>query len=195
MSASFRITGLSLGCLLGGLSWCLAIEGLPGGKTDQLLEIRSLSVNGQPVSLRPNSRLRLSPAPSNIAFGFGSATNSPRAPLRARYKLDGFDDHWREVSSDMSISFRFIDANQDPVSEKAFRAVGQTEEWTGALDTSAFVHRRETILVPPGSKGLWVSVSSAGPPNTVGIYAVTNLIVTRLPANNQPSAVLLRWDS
>ena len=195
MSASFRITGLSLGCLLGGLSWCLALEGLPGGKTDQLLEIRSLSVNGQPVSLRPNSRLRLSPTPRNILFGFGPATNSEHAPLRVRYKLDGFEDNWREASSDLSISFRFIDTNQDPVSEKAFRAVGQTEEWTGALDTSAFVHRRETILVPPGAKGLWVSVSSAGPPNTVGMYAVTNLVVIRLPANNQPSAILLRWDS
>jgi signal transduction histidine kinase len=195
MSASLRMTGLSLGCLLGGLSWGLAIEGLPGGRTNPLLEIRSLSVDGQPVSLHPNSRLRLSPAPRNILFGFGPATNSDRAPLRVRYKLDGFEDNWREASSDLSISFRFIDANQDPVSEKAFRAVGQTEEWTGALDTSAFVHRRETILVPPGSKGLWVSVSSAGPPNTVGMYAITNLVVTRLPTNNQPSAVLLRWDS
>src|ERR1035437_6643364 len=122
MSASFRITGLSLGCLLGGLSWSLALEGLPGGKTDQLLEIRSLSVNGQPVSLRPNSRLRLSPTPRNILFGFGPATNSERAPLRVRYKLDGFEDNWREASSDLSISFRFIDTNQDPVSEKVFRA-------------------------------------------------------------------------
>ena len=95
----------------------------------------------------------------------------------------------------MSISFRFIDANQDPVSEKTFRAAGQTEGWTGALDTSAFVHRRETILVPPGAKGLWVSVSSAGPPNTVGMYALTNLVVTRLASNNQPAEVLLRWDS
>jgi len=195
MSASFRITGLSLGCLLGGLSWCLAVEGLLGGKTDQLLEIRSLSVNGKPISLHPGKKLRMSPAPRNVAFGFGTATNLPRAPLRVRYKLDGFDDHWREVSGDLSISFRFIDANQDPVSENAFRAAGQTEGWTGALDTSAFLHRRETILVPPGAKGLWVSVSSAGPPNTVGMYAITNLVVTRLPTNNQPSAVLLRWDS
>src|ERR1035437_6953097 len=145
MSASFRITGLSLGCLLGGLSWCLGVEGLLGGKTDQLLEIRSVSINGQPISLRPGNKLRLSPAPRNIAFGFAPAANSPRAPLRVRYKLDGFDDHWREVSGDLSISFRFIDANQDPVSENAFRAAGQTEGWTGALDTSAFVHRRETI--------------------------------------------------
>src|ERR1035441_9652185 len=188
MSASFRITGLSLGCLLGGLSWCLAVEGLLGGKTDQLLEIRSLSVNGKPVSLHPGKKLRMSPAPRNVAFGFGTATNLPRAPLRVRYKLDGFEDNWREVSSDLSISFRFIDANQDPVSENAFRAAGQTEGWTGALDTSAFLHRRETILVPPGAKGLWVSVSSAGPPNTVGMYAITNLVVTRLPTNNQPSA-------
>ena len=195
MSASFRITGLSLGCLLGGLSWCLAVEGLLGGKTNQLLEIRSLSVNGKPVSLHPGKKLRMSPAPRNVAFGFGTATNLPRAPLRVRYKLDGFEDNWREVSSDLSISFRFIDANQDPVSENAFRAAGQTEGWTGALDTSAFLHRRETILVPPGAKGLWVSVSSAGPPNTVGMYAITNLVVTRLPTNNQPSAVLLRWDS
>src|ERR1039458_2376158 len=27
------------------------------------------------------------------------------------------------------------------------------------------------------------------------MYAITNLVVTRLPTNNQPSAVLLRWDS
>src|ERR1039458_2633362 len=92
MSASFRITGLSLGCLLGGLSWCLAVEGLLGGKTDQLLEIRSLSVNGKPISLHPAKKLRMSPAPRNVAFGFGTATNLPRAPLRVRYKLDGFDD-------------------------------------------------------------------------------------------------------
>ena len=88
MSASFRIIGLSLGCLLGGLSWCLAAEGLLGSKTDELLEIRSLSVKGKPIPLPPGKKLSLSPAPSNIAFGFGTATNLPRAPLRVRYKLE-----------------------------------------------------------------------------------------------------------
>ncbi|HWX20065.1 MAG TPA: sensor histidine kinase [Candidatus Binatia bacterium] len=195
MSILFRLTNLSLGCFFGGLSCSLAIEGLASGDTNQLLEIRSLSVNGQPVSMRPGRKLRLSSAPRNVAFGFGTAANSPRAPLRLRYTLDGFEDTWREVSSDMSISFRFIDANQDPVSEKVFRAVGQTENWTGALETSAFMHRRETLVVPPGAKGLWVSVSSAGPPNAVGIYAITNLVVTRLPTDTQPATTLLRWDS
>jgi signal transduction histidine kinase len=194
MSSLLRIATLGFGCLLGGLSPCPAAESLTAGRTDQLLEIRSLSVNGQPIPLRPGSRPRLSPTPRNIAFGFGSA-NSPHAPLRMRFKLDGFEDNWREISSDLNISFRFIDANQDPVSEKVFRAAGQTAGWTGALDTSPFVHRRETILVPAGAKGLWVCVSSAGPPSTVGIYAITNLVVTSLAPNHQPATVLLRWDS
>lgn len=195
MSASLRAEILSLGCLIAGLPCCFAAEGLPGGNANQLIEIRSLSVDGQPVSLRPNQKLRLSATPRNVVFGFGAATNSPRVPLRVRFKLDGFEDNWREVSSDMSISFRFIDANQDPVGEKVFRAAGQTENWTGALDTSGFVHRHETILVPPAARGLWVAVSSAGPPNAVGLYAVTNLAITRLPTNNEPSALLLRWAS
>jgi len=184
---------LLLGCLLGGLSWCLAGESPKGGRTDPLLEIRSLSVNGQAVSLRPGKKLRLTPAPRNIAFGFGPATNTERAPLRMRYKLDGYDENWREVAGDMNMKVRFIDGNLDPIKEISFRVQGETEGWSGALETSAFVHREETVVAPPGSKGLWIVMSSAGPPNTVGIYAITNLVVTRLPASNQPPVILLRW--
>lgn len=195
MSASLRIASLSLSCLLGGVAWCLAAEGLPGGRNDQPLEIRSLSVNGQAVALPANHKLRLSPASKNVAFGFGPATNVAGAPLRMRFKLDGFEDDWREVAGDLSIYFRFIDANQEPVGEQVFHAAGQSEGWTGELDTSAFVHRRERVQVPAGAKGLWVALSSAGPPNAVGIYAVTNLAVMRLPTNDQPATVLLGWNS
>jgi signal transduction histidine kinase len=193
MSASFRIA--SFLCLLVGLSCCIAAERLTVGNTHQLVEIRLLTVNGQSIPLGTGKSLRLPPNPRNITFGFGPATNAARAPLRLRYRLDGFEESWREVSSDMSVSFRFIDANQDPVSEKAFHSAGQSDGWTGSLDTSAFVHRREAILVPSGAKGLWVAVSSAGPPSTVGIYALTNLVVTRLSTNGQHEAILLCWNS
>ncbi len=195
MRPSLRIAGLSLGCLLGGLGEGPGAEGLPAGRTNPPLEISSLSVNGQPADLQPGGKLRLSTAPKNLVFAFGPATNSPRAPLRVRYKLDGFEDDWREVPSDMSLSIRFIDARQDPVGEKVFRPTGQSEGWTGDLETSAFRHRRETIVVPPGAKGFWVAFSSAGPPNAVGIYAITNLVVARLSASNAPSATLLAWDT
>ncbi len=196
MTNLVRTSTLSLAFLLGGIGCCGARETLPGGgAANPSLEIRSLSVNGQPIPLRPDQKLRLSAMAKNVTFAFGAVTNSPRAPLRLRYRLDGFEDTWHENVSDLSISFRFIDANQDPVSEKAFPAAGQTEGWTGALETSSFRHRRETVVVPPGARGLWVSVSSAGPPATVGVYAITNLAVTRLPTNGQPAAVLVSWNS
>src|SRR5207245_1726735 len=120
-------------------------------------------------------------------------TNAARIPFPIRYRLHGFDEHWREIAGAMTIAVRFTDTNLDQVSEKTFRVVGETENWRGELDTSAFVHRQETMLVPAGAKSLWVAISSAGPPNTVGIYAVTNLVLTRLPASNEPPATLLRW--
>jgi signal transduction histidine kinase len=184
---------VSVGWLLGGLCGSVAAEAPHSGKTDQAMEIRSLSVNGQPLSLRANPKLRLAPAPRNLAFGFGPVANSERAPLRIRYKLDGYDEGWREVAGDMSMLVRFIDGNQDPVKEIAFRVQGQTEGWTGTLETSAFAHRRETVVAPPGAKGFWIAITSAGPPNTVGIYAITNLVVARLSASSQPPEILLRW--
>jgi signal transduction histidine kinase len=192
-NAKMRIVSLSVGCLVGGLCCCLAADAVHSAKTNQVLEIRSLSVNGQAVALPANQKLRLAPAPRNIAFGFGAATNTDRAPLRIRYKLDGFDENWREVAGEMSVLVRFIDANLDPVKEMTFRAQGETDGWNGVLETSAFVHRQETVIVPPGARGVWVAFTSAGPPNTVGIYAITNLVVTRFPSSDEPAVTLLRW--
>lgn len=180
---------------------CLFVRACPAfaadnpqdAQTSPPLEIRSLSVNGQPVAITAKNKLQLGATPRNVSFGFGAATNSPRSPLRMRYRLDDLDENWRETPGDMTLSVRFSDANLDQVGENSFRVLGKTEGWTGELDTSMFKHRTETILVPPGAKTLWIALSSAGPPNTVGIYAVTNLVLTRLPLSNEPPATLLRW--
>ncbi|HEV2208127.1 MAG TPA: sensor histidine kinase [Verrucomicrobiae bacterium] len=183
---------LAAGCLTVLSVPAFATEGL-GNIKSYPLEIRSMSVSGQPISLAGNRKLQLEARPRNVSFSFGSATNSK--VLRIRYKLDGFDENWREVPGDMSLVVRFIDANLDQVGETTFRMAGQTEGWTGQLDTSPFVHRSQVLVVPPGAKTLWVALSSAGPPNTVGIYAVTNLVLRRLSPSNGAPAVLVRWDA
>jgi signal transduction histidine kinase len=188
-----RLFSISVGFLLSGMCSARAAEAAHASKAEPPLEIRSLSVNGQPLLVRTNKKLRLAPNPRNLAFSFGATTNTEGAPLRIRYKLDGYDESWREATGDMSLLVRFIDTNQDPVREIPFRVQGQTEGWTGTLETSRFAHRRETVPVPLGAKGVWVAITSAGPPNAVGIYALTNLVVTRLPASNQPPETLLRW--
>jgi signal transduction histidine kinase len=95
----------------------------------------------------------------------------------------------------MSLSVRFVDGNGDPVNESVFRAVGASEGWTGEIETSPFLHRQETLVVPPGAKGLWVAISSAGPPNTVGVYAISNLVVARLQNGEQPLTTLVKWSA
>jgi signal transduction histidine kinase len=190
-----RIALLSVAGLLGAACGSYAAEGLPGGKTNQLLEIRSLSVNSQPVPLPSGTKLRLASSARNVSFGFGPGTNTNRAPLRIRYKLDGFDDDWHEVQADMGLSVRYIDANLDQVGETLFRVVGQTAGWTGSLETSAFVHRHETVQVPPGAKAFWMVMSSAGPPSSVGIYAITNFVVTRVPADGRAPTIALEWSA
>jgi signal transduction histidine kinase len=142
--------------------------------------------------LASKGTLRLSATARNVVFGFGAATNS--SVLRIRYKLDGFDENWREVPGNMTVSIRFSDTNLDQVGESSFRVVGKTDGWTGELDTSPFTHRHEIITVPARARTLWITLSSAGPPNTVGVYALTNLVLSQLPGGKDETPLtLLRW--
>ena len=47
--------------------------------------------------------------------------------------------------------------------------------------------------MPAGATGFWMGFSSAGPPTSVGIYAITNLVVSRLSPSNPAPTILLRW--
>lgn len=194
MRSVFRVFGIfAFICLFERACPVPAADALEQASTSPPMEIRSLTVNGQSVYINTSKKLRLKARAQNVSFGFRAATNSSSAPLRMRFRLDGLDENWREVPGDMTLSVRFSDANLDQVGEKSFRVIGKTEGWTGQLDTCAFKHRKETILVPPGARSLWVALSSAGPPSTVGIYAVTNLVLSRLPLTNEAPTTLVRW--
>lgn len=162
-------------------------------ETNALLEIRSVIVDGAPVSPRPNKKLRLSSHTRTVTFGFGPTPNAIPHPIRIRFKLDGYDEDWRESDGEMRVCVRFLGATGDQVSETIFRVVGQSAGWTANLETASFTHRRETIVVPPRATSFWVVMSSAGPPPTVGIYAITNLVIKTLTANAAPPTVSLPW--
>lgn len=174
---------------------CAAVraEGVRDSETNALLEIRTVIVDGTLVSLHPGEKLRLPPQNRTVTFGFGPATNATRPPMRVRFKLDGYDDRWRESAAEMRLCVRFLDGNGDQVGEPVFRIVGQSEGWTGAPETAAYRHRRETIVAPPRARRYWVVISSAGPPATLGAYAITNLVVYQHPSNNIPPVMALPW--
>jgi signal transduction histidine kinase len=155
------------------------------------MEIQSMAVNGKTVPLSGKSKVSAGPTPQNITFTFGQATNATRAPVRVRYKLDGYDSAWHEGGGEMFFLLRFYNESGDAIGQKSFSVYGDSAGWSGELKTSTFSHRRETVVVPPAAANFWVVMSSAGPPATVGMYVVDHLVVSKL-ADIGPASVLLQ---
>ena len=144
-------------------------------------------VNGRAIPFSAHDPVNLGPYPINIVFGFGSDTGAVNQPLRVRYMLDGYEKAWRESAGEMGLNVRFYNHAGDQVGQNLYPVHGESTGWTGSLKNSALTHRRETLVVPPQAERLLLVISSAGPPDSVGIYIVANLVVSKTDG-----AVLLR---
>lgn len=154
--------------------------------------IQELELDNRPLSWQPGKELSLGTSPRNIVFHVGPPADSDHKSMRLRTKLEGFDKNWQDGGGTMFVTVRFYNAAGDLVGEKPFESHGESAGWNGSLERSTFTHRRETFTVPLDAARLWVVLSSAGGPTTVGIYAIDNLIVSRVGASNGPPEVLLR---
>jgi signal transduction histidine kinase len=175
------------------LAWLALVLFLPSGAAGDtnMLEIQSISVNGKSLPFRGTKDVSLGSSPENIVFGFGPVTNASNPPLRLRYKLEGFENTWHEYITDMALTVRFYNNSGDQISQNVYGVNGESTGWTGSLKSSSLTHRRETLVVPPQATRLLIVISSAGPPETVGIYVVANLVVSK-SSGNQGNVVLLQ---
>lgn len=169
----------------------LIAQTLFGADETNLIEIRSVVVNGKSQPFQHKESVNLGTHPENIVFGFGAATNGSHPPLRLRYRLEGFDTAWHEDGAEMSLTVRFYNNAGDQISQSIYPVHGESTGWTGSLKTSSLTHRREILVVPPQAQRLLVVISSAGPPDTVGIYVVANLTVSK-SAGGSSDAILLQ---
>ena len=171
----------------------LALTALPSRAADtaRAPEIESVEVNGRSVPFREKENVNLGPSAQNVRFLFGWNTNDAKPPLRMRYLLGGYEDTWHEARSDMSLNVRFCNAAGDQISQSIYAVSGESTGWTGSLKTSSLTHRRETLVVPPQAARLLIVISSAGPPDTVGIYVVANLVVSK-SSGKTPGVVILQ---
>ncbi len=144
------------------------------------LEIQSVTVGGKSLEFQGKAMVNIGSTPENITFGFGPGINSLQPPLRLQYSLEGFENIWHEGAAEMVLTVRFYNLAGDQVGQSTtYRINGESTGWTGSLKTSSLTHRRETLVVPPQSARLLIVISSAGPPDTVGIYVVANLVVSK----------------
>lgn len=161
---------------------CLAAAGVTGAQATEniySLVVQSVTVDGKSIPLADQNPLNLGSFPRNIVFGFGPASGAGTPPLRVRYQLEGYETGWHEAAREMDFSVRFYNRAGDQITQTIYPVGGESTGWTGSLTNSALTHRRETLLVPPQAERLIIVVSSAGPPDSVGIYVVANLVVAK----------------
>jgi signal transduction histidine kinase len=104
--------------------------------------------------------------------------DSAQPPLRFRYKLEGYDRGWRDAGGSMRFCLRFNDLKGNTISGEEFSASGESPGWTGRPETSSFIPRRESLEVPAGASRMQIWMNTAGPQQTVGVYAVDAITVT-----------------
>lgn len=98
--------------------------------------------------------------------------------IRARFKLEGLDQDWRERSDHMAFMVRFLNKSGDQILQRIFPTKGNQAGWHGSVERSKFGLRREEIKVPDAAEYVSVTISSAGPPDAVGVFAVTGVTIT-----------------
>lgn len=160
------------------------------------LVIQSVMVNGKVVPFVNHGPVNLGAFPVNIVFRYGPEKNAVNPPLRMRYMLEGYEKTWHEAGGEMALNIRFYNHAGDQIGQNHYPVHGESTGWTGSLENSQLTHRRETLEVPAQAGRLLVVISSAGPPDSVGIYVVANLVVAkadgtvllRSPFDNEPAA-------
>ena len=147
-------------------------------------------MDGNSLSLRRGAEVKLGSFPDNGVFDFGMNTNAKQYPIRIRSKLEGYYNEWKSGNGQMFLDLRFFNASGDQGSHTMFPVGGESAGWNGSLKTSPLTHRRETVVVPPQASQVWIFISSAGPPATLGIYAVANLVLLKQMSNASPVVLL-----
>ena len=154
------------------------------------LELVSVTASGKSVPWQRVRGANLGSFPENISFNFRARTNSSACPIRIRYTLEGYENEWHDGPGEMLLMVRFYNAAGDQISVSNFKVSGESRGWNGSLDNSPLRHRRETVMVPDRAARLQAIISSAGPPATVGVYVVANLVVSKLSGDSPPQVLI-----
>lgn len=138
-------------------------------------------VDGKPLPAAA-SGFRIPASHKSVSFRLGAPAESLES-RRMRFKLEGVDNAWRQIPSEMSLMVRFDNAAWDQVGQHTFRVVGTSDGWKGSIEKSTFTKRREVARVPSDGAFVTTIISSSGPPTALGVYVVRDLKILRAGSN------------
>ena len=163
-----------------GLNSGWAVDQSVATPADSPFDINSVLVNGRNVTADSSGSFVFPSRVETLQIEFAPASQASNAPIRFAWQLDGFESGLQEgVAVTMRTVLRFFNEANEFLAEESFSVFGQTPGWTGRFIDSPFVSRRELVNLPVGTTRLWVVISSAGPPEAIGAYAVKDLAISQ----------------
>jgi signal transduction histidine kinase len=168
-------------CLLSQGSWAdIRITQI---ETDGL--VRDVSVDGSPSS----APLRIASTVRTMRLHFTEADSNGKPTTRLRYKLEGYDDTWRDLPVKMRAIIYFRDRSGQVVGSSEFYLTGETPGWRGTVEASDFVARREVATAPARTASARLSFISHGGNEGIGLFGVDAVRLRVEQAKGKPPKV------
>jgi signal transduction histidine kinase len=130
------------------------------------------------ASAKQKDGLSIEVPAGDMSLYFESSGTDSNTVQRYCFKLEGCDTAWRELEGWMRVVVVFFDNHNDWLSEKQFLVKEESPGWTGDPSTSPLTIRRETVTVPERALTFSITLSSAGPSQSLGTLGVGALKVT-----------------
>ena len=122
--------------------------------------------------------------PARLEISFAPIESAANQPIRLLRNLDGVKDESSEAGGEMHLLLVSQSVSNHVLSYHTFTMLGTTEGWGGEVGHSEFRQRRETIVIPAGTKTLQVLLVSAEL-DVLGTAAITDFKVFRQDAAGQ----------
>lgn len=127
-------------------------------------------------------RVPLRDLPLNLTFG--AAKTAARVPIRIRYRLEGWDEGWKDMPGAMWLVLRFLDERGRAISSASFQRYGESAGWHGEIPRSEFHTTTDFAVVPERTRSVQLLLVSGGTPRTTGVWVVRRLKISAVPQEN-----------
>jgi signal transduction histidine kinase len=123
-----------------------------------------------------------------LSVTFGAMETAAKKPVRIRYRLEGWDERWRDMEGMMWLVLRFLDERGVAISSASFIRQGESAGWRGEVARSAFHATTDYAVAPPRTRRVQLLLVSGGTPRTTGVWVVRRLKLSLVPQENSPEA-------
>jgi signal transduction histidine kinase len=134
---------------------------------------RVQSLPGEPVAAgRDQKPLQVASTAQSLRFQFAAGDATELPAVRLRYKLEGYDEAWHELSPRMRVLVLFSAEGGGLVGSQEFYLEGETPHWRAELKDALFVPRQGQVVVPEGAAAAGIAFLSHGGEAGLGVMGI-----------------------